>query len=43
MEKNDILFEMSFFFIYFAFESQKAKDERQKSKVKGQKSKAERP
>jgi hypothetical protein len=28
MEKNDILFEMSFFFIYFAFERRKAKDKR---------------
>lgn len=26
MEKNDFLFEMSFFFIYFAFERRKAKD-----------------
>ena len=32
MEKNDFLFEMSFFLFIFAFESQKAKDKCQKGR-----------
>jgi hypothetical protein len=31
MEKNDFLFGVSFFLFIFAFESQKAKEERQKT------------